>query len=106
LDLLIVLVLLAVAAWGIVTAVVVTMLFWCAIADARARRTAPRTLGSSPGGPAWVSTSRFDAESAELDSELWRLDSGRRLVRSPVAGTCRAAGIRLVPFEATEQSSS
>jgi hypothetical protein len=106
LDLLIVLVLLAVSAWGIVTAVVVTMILWCAVADGRARRTAPRVLGSSQGAPARVSTSRFDADSAELDSTLRRLDDGSRLVRSPVAGTGRAGGIRLVPFEATEQSSS
>jgi hypothetical protein len=106
LDLLIILVLLAVSAWGIVTAVVVTMILWCAIADGRHRRTAPRALEPSQGGRSWMSTSRFDADSAELDSTLRRLDSGSRRARSPGAGTCRTAGIRLVPFEATEQSSS
>jgi hypothetical protein len=106
LDLLIILVLLALASWGVVTAVVVTMILWCAIADARARRTAPPTLESSPGDSSAVSKSRFDADSAELDSTRWRLDVGSRRARSPVTGTCRAAGIRLVPFEATEQSLS
>jgi hypothetical protein len=106
LDLLIVLVLLAVASWGVVTAVVVTLILWYAIADARARRTAPRTLESSQCGPSAASRSRFDADSAKLDSTPWRLDIGSRRARPPVTGTCRAAEIRLVPFEATEQSSS
>jgi hypothetical protein len=104
LDLFIILFLIAVSSWGVVTAVVVTMGLWCAIADGR-RRTATRALEASPGRLSSVSKSSVDADSEELTS-LRRLDVGSGPARPAVTGTCRTAGSRLVPFEATEPSLS
>jgi hypothetical protein len=106
LELFSILFLIAVSSWGVVTAVIVTMGLWCAIADACARRTATRTLEPSPGRPSSVSESSVDTDTEELDSTPWRLDVGSRPTRPAVTGTCRTAGSRLVPFEATEPSLS
>jgi hypothetical protein len=105
LDLFIILFLIAVSSWGVVTAVVVTMGLWCAIADAL-RRTATRTLEPSPGRLSSVSKSSVAADSEELTSLRRRLDVGSWPARPAVTGTCRTAGSRLVPFEATEPSLS
>jgi hypothetical protein len=104
LELFIILFLIAVSSWGVVTAVVVIMGFWCALADARARRTATRTSEPSPGRPPSVSKSSVDAVSEQLDSTRWRLEVGSWPDRP--AGMCRTAGSRLVPFEANEPSLS
>jgi hypothetical protein len=104
LDLFIILFLIAVSSWGVVTAVVVTMGLWCAIADGR-RRTATRTLERPPGRLSSVSKSSVAADSEELTSRR-RLDVGSWPARPAVTGTCRTAGSRLVPFEATEPSLS
>jgi hypothetical protein len=105
LDLFIVLLLIAVSSWGVVTVVVVTMVLWCAIADAR-RRMAPRMLEPSPGRPSSVSKSHIEADSEELNRVRRRLDVGSWPTRPAVTGTCRTAGSRLVPFVATEPSLS
>jgi hypothetical protein len=106
LELFIILFLIAVSSWGVVTAVVITMGLWCAIADARARRTATRTLEPSLRRPPSVSQPNVDADSEELDGTRWRLEVGSRPARPAATGTCRTAGTRLVPFEATEPSLS
>jgi hypothetical protein len=106
LELFIIVFLVAVSSWGVVTAVVVTMGLWCAIADARARRTSTRTSEPSPGHAPSVATSSVDADSEDLDSTRARLVVGSWPARPAVTGTCRTAGSRLVPFEATEPSLS
>ena len=98
--------LIAVASWGVVTAVLVTMGLWCVIADARARRMATRTFEPSPGRPSSVSKSSVDAVSEALDSTRSRLEVGSWPAQPAATGTCRTAGSRLVPFEATEPSLS
>jgi hypothetical protein len=104
LDLLIILGLVAVASWGVVTAVVVAMILWYAISDARARRTTTRPVESSPGGSSSVPKSSLDADSEEVYSTRWQFATRTRRARSPVTARCRSAGIRHVPYEATEQS--
>jgi hypothetical protein len=106
LELFIIVVLIAVSWWVVVTAFVVTLGLWCAIADARARRRSTRTLEPSPGRPRSVSTTSVDADSEDVESTRGRLVVGSWPARPAVTGTCRTAGSRLVPFEATEPSLS